>query len=395
MPPERADVCIIGGGVVGCSIAYHLARTCRLKILLLERGHLGGGSTGRSAGGVRRQFLTEIHIRLSIESLKMFRTFREETGWDPDFRDIGYLFLVSTEEERARYRAAVELQRRLGVSVEVLSPAEIQRVASCLRVDDLLEGTYTPGDGYASPLQIVWGYAERAADLGVAIREQWEVTGVMSQGGRVRGVVGRDGEIAAPVVINAAGPYAGPVGRMAGIEVPVTAWRRQLFVTAPLPELGRDVPVTIDVHRNWYFRREEGGALIPAPTDRQSSFNTAVDWDVVPEVRAAGVHRLPALAHAEIVRGWAGLYDISPDSHPIMGESEMSGFYLACGFSGHGFMHGPVAGKLMAELILEGRTTGIDIDPLSPRRFREGEVIKEPITAHGVRAEGRELSVEG
>ncbi|MFQ5968802.1 MAG: NAD(P)/FAD-dependent oxidoreductase, partial [Acidimicrobiia bacterium] len=343
--PERADVCIIGGGVIGCSIAYHLARTSRLKIVLLERGHLGGGSTGRSAGGVRRQFLTEIHIQLSIESLKMFQTFREETGWDPDFRKIGYLFLLSTEEERTRFRKAVELQRHLGVHVEVLSPSEIQSLAPCLRVDDLVEGTYTAEDGYASPYQVVWGYAERAADLGVDIREHCEVTGVIVQGGRVQGVTTRHGEIEAPIVINAAGPSAGPVGRMADVEVPVTPWRRQLFVTAPLAQLGRDVPVTIDVQRNWYFRTEEGGALIPAPTDRVSSFNIEVDWEIVSEVRAAGTHRLPALAGAEIVRGWAGLYDISPDNHPIMGESEVSGFYLACGFSGHGFMHGPVAGK--------------------------------------------------
>lgn len=383
--PERADVCIIGGGVVGCSIAYHLARTSRLKTVLLERAHLAGGSTGRSAGGVRRQFLTEIHIQLSIETLKMFQTFREQTGWDPDFRRVGYLFLLSTEEERARFRQAVELQRRLGVDVEILSPAEIRSLASCLRVDDLAEGTYTAGDGYASPLQVVWGYAERAADLGVEIREHCEITGVVVQGERVKGVKTREGEIAAPIVINAAGAFAGPVGQLAGLEVPVTSWRRQLFVTAPLAQLAGDVPVTIDVHRDWYFRTEEGGALIPAPTDRVSSFNTHVDWEIVPEVRAAGVHRLPALADAEIVRGWAGLYDISPDNHPIMGESEISGFYLACGFSGHGFMHAPVAGRLLAELILDGRTTGIDIAPLSPRRFHEGKLIQEPITMHGVK----------
>ncbi len=383
--PERADVCIIGGGVIGCSIAYHLARASRLKIVLLERGHLGGGSTGRSVGGVRRQFLTEIHIQLSIESLKMLQTFREETGWDPGFRKTGYLFLLSTEEEWAQFRQAVELQGRLGVRVEVLSPSEIQALAPCLRIDDLLAGTFTPEDGYASPFQVVWGYAERAADLGVDIREHCEVTGVVVQGGRVQAVTSREGEITAPVVINAAGPYAGPVGQMAGVEVPVTPWRRQLFVTAPLRELAREVPVTIDVHRDWYFRTEEGGALIPAPTDRVSSFNADVDWERVSEVCAVGVHRLPALAHAEVVRGWAGLYDISPDNHPIMGESEVPGFYLACGFSGHGFMHGPVAGKLMAEVILEGRTSEIDIAALSPMRFRERRLVQEPITMHGVK----------
>lgn len=315
----------------------------------------------------------------------MFQDFREETGWDPNFRESGYLFLLSTEEEQARFRKAVEMQRRLGVSVEVLTPTEIQGLVPCLQVDDLLEATYTPGDGYASPLQVVWGYAERAADLGVHIRERCEVTGVRVRGGRVYGIESGDGEVAAPVVINAAGPYAGLVGQMAGVVVPVTAWRRQLFVTAPVSDLAREVPVTIDVHRDWYFRREEGGALIPASTDRQPSFNTAVDWEVVPEVSAMAGHRLPALAHAKIVRGWAGLYDISPDNHPILGESEVEGFYLACGFSGHGFMHGPVAGKLLAELILKGQTTGTDITPLSPRRFREGHVIQESLTMHGLK----------
>ncbi|MFQ5882531.1 MAG: NAD(P)/FAD-dependent oxidoreductase [Candidatus Methylomirabilales bacterium] len=381
---ERADVCVIGGGVVGCSIAYHLARTSPLKIFLLDQGYLGRGSTGRSAGGVRRQFLTEIHVQLSIESLKMFQTFREEMGWDPDFREVGYLFLLSTEEEQALLRTGVELQRRLGVSVEVLSPAEIRRLVPCLRVDDLLGGTYTPGDGYASPLQVVWGYAERATDLGVHIREGCQVTGIKVRGGRVEGVQSREGEIAAPVVINAAGPYAGPVGQMARVEVPVSPRRRQLFVTTPAPELAREVPMTIDVHRAWYFRREEGGALIPSATDQKLSFNTEVDWKIAPDVLAAGVRRIPALAQTAIVRGWAGLYEISPDNHPILGESEVQGFYLACGFSGHGFTHGPVAGKLMAELVLTGRTTGIDITPLSPRRFREGRLMYEPLTMHGL-----------
>lgn len=382
--PERADVCIIGGGIVGCSIAYHLARNSRLKILLLEQGHLGSGSTSRSAGGIRRQFLTEIHIQLSIESLKMFHHFREETGWDPDFREVGYLFLLTTDEERTLFRKGVEVQKRLGVAVEVLTPQEIQRLVPSLRVDDLVEGTYTQGDGYASPLQVVWGYAERAADLGVEVREGCTVTGVRVQGDQVQGVQCREGQIVAPVVINAAGPYAGLVGQLAGVEVPVTPWRRQLFVTAPVPDFAGDVPVTIDVHRDWYFRQEEGGALIPAPTDRQPSFNTAVDWEIIPEVRAASAPRVPALARAEIVRGWAGLYDISPDNHPILAESEIRGFYVACGFSGHGFMHGPVAGKLMAELILTGGTRGIDIAPLSLQRFREARLTHEPITMHGV-----------
>lgn len=382
--PERADVCIIGGGVVGCSIAYHLARSSPLKIVLLEQGHLGSGSTGRSAGGVRCQFLTEIHIQLSIESLKMFHAFREETGWDPDFRESGYLFLLSTEEERTLFERGVKLQRRLGVAVEVLSPPEIKRLVPCLRVDDLLEGTYTRGDGYASPFQVVWGYAERARDLGVHIREGCAVTGVRVHEGRVQGVQCGDGEIGAPVVINAGGPHAGLIGQMAGVQVPVTPWRRQLFVTAPVSDFTREIPVTIDVHRGWYVRREEGGALIPAPTDRQSSFDTTVDWGVVSEVRAASAYRIPSLAQAEIVRGWAGLYDISPDNHPILAQSEVQGFYVACGFSGHGFMHGPVAGKLMAELILNGRTTGIDIAPLSLQRFGEPRLTHEAIAMHGV-----------
>lgn len=379
---ETADVIIIGAGIVGCSIAYHLTSLRTPKVVVVEKDLICSGSTGRSAGGIRQQFATELNLRFSIESLKMFRRMKDELGVDPQFHEVGYLFLASTPEDLALFRRNSEIQQRFGIPVRIISAEEIRRIVPYVRVDDILGGAFCPTDGYAAPYEVTMGYASAARRQGVKIHEQRAVTGILRHGGRVAGVETPHGSIHAPIVVNAAGAAGGVIGTLAGVDVPVKPYRRQLFTTTPLLEFAKEPPLTIDYHRSWYFRGELGGCLFSGPKDDESTFNTNVDWEHVAESVAMAVSRVPLLEKAEIHRGWAGSYDISPDNNAILGAvPELAGFYLATGHSGHGFMHGPITGKVLAELILSGKPS-IDITPLSIERFRTGTLVLEPMTMH-------------
>lgn len=379
---ETADIAIIGAGIVGCSIAYHLALLGRPKVVVVEKGLICSGATGKSAGGIRQQFATELNVRLSMESLKMFHRMRDELGIDPEFRQVGYLFMATTEKELELFRRQAEFQQRHGIPVRIISTEDIRQVVPYVRLDDIVGAAYCPTDGYAAPYEVTMGYAAAARRLGVRIHEQRAVTGILREGGRVAGVETSQGPIHAPIVVNAAGAEGGLVGAMAGLDVPVKPYRRQIFVTGPLSEFGQEPPLTIDYHRNWYFRGEMGGCLFSGPKDEESTFNTNVDWEHLAESVAKAVARVPVLEKAEIKRGWAGSYDLSPDNNAILGAvPELRGFYVATGHSGHGFMHGPATGKLMAELILTGEPS-MDISPLGFDRFRTGRIIREPMTMH-------------
>jgi sarcosine oxidase subunit beta len=380
--PESAEVAIIGAGIVGCSIAYHLALRGAGRIVVLERDLICSGATGKSTGGIRQQFATEVNLRLSLTSLEMFRRMKDELGVDPEFREVGYLFLASTPAELEMFRRQAAVQRRHGVPVQLVTTDDVRRLVPCVLADDFVGGTFCPTDGYAAPYEVTVGYAAAARRLGVKIHERCEVTGILRDGAQVAGVQTPHGAILAPVVVNAAGPWGGLVGALAGVEVPVKPYRRQIFTTRPLPEFRTEPPLTIDYHRAWYFRGEMGGCLFCGPKDEESTFNTDVDWEHLAESVATAVARVPALAGAEISRGYAGSYDISPDNNAILGAvAERPGFYLAVGHSGHGFMHGPVTGRLMAELILTG-ATAVDISALALDRFRVGRTVLEPMTMH-------------
>jgi sarcosine oxidase subunit beta len=379
---KTADVVIIGGGIVGLSIAYYLALKKAGRVVLYEKGQLGEGSTSRCVGGIRTQFSTEINIRFSLESLKTFEEFKEEFGVAPEFRRIGYLFLATTERETETFKENIKLQKKFGVPVEYLSSEEIGSRWSYLRVDDVLGGTFCAWDGYAGPNEILSGFASGAKRAGVRIHEGMEVTGISTEKGRIRSIKTTDGEVSTSVVVNAGGPYAASIGEMIGVKIPVKPLRRQIFITAPFHLTDHPIPLTIDFHRGWYFRQEGDGYLLSGPLDSEPSFNLNTEYEAMVEASENAVYRVPSLEKARIARGWAGLYEISPDHHAILGGVPgVEGFVVANGFSGHGFQHSPAVGKVISELIVDGKALTIDISSLSIERFEKGELMSESMTA--------------
>ena len=379
---KTADVVIIGGGIIGLSIAYYLALKKAGRIVLFEKGQLGEGSTSRCVGGIRTQFSTEMNIRFSLESLKTFEEFKQEFGVDPEFRRIGYLFLATTERETETFKENIKLQKKFGAPVEYLSSEEIGSRWSYLRVDDVLGGTFCAWDGYAGPNEILSGFASGAKRAGVRIHEGMEVTGISTEKGRIRSIKTTDGEVSTSVVVNAGGPYAASIGEMIGVKIPVKPLRRQIFITAPFHLTDHPIPLTIDFHRGWYFRQEGDGYLLSGPLDAEPSFNLNTEYEAMVEASENAVYRVPSLEKARIARGWAGLYEISPDHHAILGGVPgVEGFVVANGFSGHGFQHSPAVGKVISELIVDGKALTIDISSLSIGRFEKGELMSESMTA--------------
>ncbi len=365
--------------MVGCSIAYHLARRGLREVVVLERDTIGSGTTSKAAGGIRAQFSTETEIRFSLESLRVLEKFKDEFGIDPGFRRIGYLFLVSDEADLRRFETRITLQRRFGVDVRVITPKEAQAIVPALRVDDLIAAVWGPQDGLAGPAEVTAGFAKGARGLGARIVEGVEVTAIDVAGGRVRGVRTPQGDIAAPLVINAAGPTAARVGRLAGITLPVFPRRRHIFFTQPFPELPGPVPLTHDQASGFYFRKEMEQVLL-SPGDVEDIGQDQVvpmDWSKVEETVTKAVHRLPVLERAQIAGGWAGLRPLTPDDHAIIGPAPgVDGFFLAVGFGGHGFQHSPMTGRMVAEWIVDGRPS-MDLSLFNPARFGESSRLSD------------------
>jgi sarcosine oxidase subunit beta len=368
--PRSATTVIIGGGVVGCSIAYHLARRGMTDVVVLEREAVGSGTTSKAAGGIRVQFPHETEIRFSLESIQVFERFRDEFGVDPGYTKIGYLYLLSREQQRRAFEPRIALQRRLGCDVRVLAPDDAQKLVPALRVDDLVAAVWGPQDGMAGPAEVTNAFARRARELGVTILEGVEVTGLTRANGRVTGVRTAGGAIEARVTVNAAGPAAARVGRLAGLELPVHPRRRHIFFTEPFPELPGPVPLTSDVTSGFYFRKEMEQVLL-SPGDVEDigeDTNVPVDWGRVEDTVQKALHRLPIVAEARIAGGWAGLRPLTPDDHAIIGWGA-PGFFLAVGFGGHGFQHSPATGRYVAEWLTDGAPS-MDLALFAPDRFR-------------------------
>ncbi|MGH7389499.1 MAG: NAD(P)/FAD-dependent oxidoreductase [Candidatus Rokuibacteriota bacterium] len=382
--PDTAEIVIVGAGIMGVSTAYHLARLGAGRVIVLERDTVCSGSTALASGGIRHQYANRLGIELTTHSIVTYEHFRDEFGVDPHFRQHGYLILIATEEALATARRSVALQRSLGVAVELLDAAATRALCPYLNTDDLLGATYTPRDGYADPYLCATAIAARARDLGVVIEQQHEVRGFIRNGDRVNGVATAVGAFEAPTVVIATGAWSGVVGRLAGVDIPVRPHRRHKFMTAPFPaeRIPAATPFVIDPHRNFSLRREGPGLLLGhGRRDEPDSFSTEVDRSLESRVVERAIHRAPALADAELMRAWAGLYEMTPDQTGIVSAVPgVAGLHVIAGFSGHGFMHGPIAGQLMAEMIVHGHAVTMDATPLDMARFSRGAAHVEPLT---------------
>lgn len=378
--PKTANVVVVGGGVMGASTAYHLALKGCKKVVLLERNSFFGiEATGKCAGGIRYQFDTEINVKLSRISLPMLDRFEEELGQAIDIRKCGYLFVLTREEDVAEFKRQVALQNSLGARTQWLDGDEIRRRLPLMHYPDAIGGTLGPDDGLADPNGVVQGYISGARRLGALCLTDVPVTGIRTRLGRVQAVETEQGVIGTPIVVDAAGPWAGQIGRMAGVDLPIVPVRRQIAVTTPLPQVPPDFPFVIEFAQSLYFHREGPGILTGMSNHSEPiSFNQSVDSDWEMTHLEAACHRMPLLEQAGISSRWAGLYENSPDAHPILGAvDDPIGFYCIAGFSGHGFMHGPVCGMLLAEEILGGNTSTLDISSLRLNRFQQGKTTRE------------------
>ena len=377
---DVADAVVVGGGIVGTSTAYHLASAGVRRVVLLERASaVGTGATGACAGGFRFQFSSRINIELSLASVPMILGFSSEHGLPLDLAQDGYLFLLRRSSDWEAFKAAAELQRSMGVESQVLTPGEAVAIAPGIALEGVIGATFCGPDGIADPAGLTQGYATAARRADVEIRLGTEVIAVTEAHGRVTGVETASGHVSTPVVVNAAGPWAGLLASTAGVSLPLEPIPRMVVTTGNFEGVPERRTLVIDAETSFYFHREGAGVLMGmGGLNERPSFSTQVDDRfVTEEILPTALRVYPPLGVAGIASTWAGLYEMTPDRHPILGESPLPGFFLANGFSGHGFQHAPVVGKLLSELIVEGRAHTVDISALSLERFEMGSLVAE------------------
>ena len=383
---RSAEAVVIGAGVIGASVAYHLAARGCGPVLVLERDLAPGqGSTRRATGGFRAQFGSEINVRLSLLSREKLVRFEEELGVDPGYHQCGYLFLASEEAQLDALRGARSVQRAAGLEdAREVRPEEVGDINPAVRAEGLIGGVFGPMDGFLKPMEILRGYVEGAQRLGVRFEYGVECSSFELDGpGRIAAVRTPDGDVTAGSVVNAAGPWAASLARHAGLEVPVEPLRRRVAVTGPFDELPEDMPMTIFLEDGFHLRVRDGRVLLllPDEPDAADPFDQSVEDAWVESVLGTARERVPCLEEASIDRAkcWAGLYEMSPDDHALLGRvEEIDNLYLANGSSGHGVMHAPALGQLLAEIMLDGAASTLDAHDLRPSRFAEGEANLAP-----------------
>jgi sarcosine oxidase subunit beta len=369
--PRSADAVVIGGGIIGASVAFHLAEA-DVDVSLVEKGELAGGSTSRAAGGIRAQFSDPLNIALGLRSIEAFEQFGERPGGEIDLHQVGYLFLLDREEDVATFERSVQLQNDLGVPSRLLEPEEAARLSPLAGLEGVLAATFCPVDGHASPEAVVQGYASAARAHGAAIVTRCAVTGIEQSHGSIRAVVTEHGRIETSVVVCAAGAWSPEVARLVGVDLPVQPVLREVGFTGPVAGLPGGIPLTIDFSSGFYFHREGPGLLFGmADSEQPAGFDAATDSRWLEWVMAVAERRLPALLDMGIAGGWKGYYEVTPDSNALVGESAaVARFLYATGFSGHGFLQGPAVGEVVRDLVL-GREPFVDVSPLAAERFRD------------------------
>jgi len=376
--PSRANVVVVGGGVMGTSIAFHLAEAGVTDVLLLERNELGSGSTSRAAGGVRAQFSDRANIEISLRSLQLFDDFGVRPGQDIDLRKVGYLFLLTDDESVTTFERNIVLQNSLGVPSRMISATEAKTLNPLIETDDVIAAAFSPSDGLATPDSVVAGYARAARRHGATLRTGIDVVGITSEAGRITEVRTSAGTVTTSCVICAAGAWSRRLGAMAGIELDVTPLRRQILFTGPVPGLPPGIPMTIDFSTTFYFHDEGPGVLLGmSDRDESPGFHLDATDEFRERVAPFIARRAPALLDAEVRGGWAGLYEVTPDHNAIIGEAPgIDRFLYATGFSGHGFQQGPAVGEIVRDLYL-GTPTAIDVSGMSADRFGRTELRPE------------------
>jgi glycine/D-amino acid oxidase-like deaminating enzyme len=379
-----ADVVIIGGGVTGTSIAFHLTTRGVRDVVVLDKSVVAAGGTGRSSACVRQHYSTAETCRMILYSLDCFRRFEEVTGGGScGFRQTGYLLGVD-ERMRKPMEASVALQRSVGIQTGLVGPEEMREIEPRLRTDDLVAGCYEPDSGYCNPVETAQGFARAARARGARIMEGTEVVGVLTEGSRVTGVRTSQGEILAPRVVNAAGLWGARVGAMVGLEIPITVCRHKISIVTWPDAARRPHPMVYDFVNNIYTRPEMGEHILVGGLDAEEShdladpdrFKEGVSLDESTDALARVSHRFPVLEEGRIARGYAGCFDVTPDWHPILDRVGPEGFYVAAGFSGHGFKLSPAVGHMMAALIADGPGGHPDLAPFRLSRFAEGKPIR-------------------
>jgi sarcosine oxidase, subunit beta len=372
--PSRAGVVVVGGGVIGTSIAFHLAEAGVANVVLIERDELGAGSTSKAAGGVRAQFSDALNVQLGARSLRAFADFGARPGQQIDLRQVGYLFLLSRQQDVAAFERSIELQNRLGVPSRLIDPGEARRLSPPIDTDGLLAAAFSPDDGLATPEAVVQGYAAGARRHGAHLQTACELLDVRLRGDTIQAVATSRGVIETPAVVCAAGAWSRQVGAMVGVDLPVTPYRRQVLLTEPVPGLPEQLPMTIDFASSFYFHREGPRLLMGMSLeDEPPGFNLARDDAWIPRLAEVLARRAPSLADIGIAGGWAGLYEVSPDHNALIGETPRPARLLyATGFSGHGFLQGPAVGEVVRDLFL-GRQPPVDVAPLAVDRFQQAK----------------------
>ena len=380
---ETADVVIVGGGIVGSSIAYHLAEAGCTNVLVVEREtHQGKGSTGKSMGGVRAQFATPVNIQMSLYSIPFYASFDERLGHPAGYRPQGYLFVATSERHLEYLRTNQEKQKALGLkTARMVSADEIRSMFPQLRADDIVGGSFCSTDGFVDPYSAMVGFMTRAAESGARLWRNAEVTAIHADGHGITGVETTRGPVATRTVVNAAGPWAAQVAKLAGVELPVEPLRRMLVPTEPFDQFPHSAPMIIDMSNGFHFRPESLGFLLAWNDPEETpGFKTDFEPGFIEKVLTRAAGRVPCFENLAVnpKRAWAGLYEMTPDHHPILGPvAEAPGFFLANGFSGHGVMHAPATGKILSDLILHKKCDLVDTSLLSLDRYREGRLIEE------------------